>query len=170
MPFYSDRTKQFFSYWDQLPKHDHLPDRKDFDPVHVAKHMAMVSIMEIRGPRDAHIRLAGTGVRDILGIDMTGQNYFDYLPDELATINEAAYGHLLGRPCGRHGVNRVRTGMGTIIRLELLTLPIRNGTAPKQLIIYNSVLEQLGFDEGEPKLLEIEGYKWIDLGAGVPDA
>lgn len=166
----TEGAARFFDYWSRLPKEGLVPDRSAFSPAKIADLMRAVTILEIWSRALIEIRLAGTAVCDVMGFDPTGRNMLEL---QLPSVRER-YLRLLeeqvGRPCGRRNLLKARQADGTILRAEVVTLPMHHAVSGHDMILsYFSALEIVGFGENVYQILAYEQTQWIDIGAGTPD-
>jgi len=162
-------ARNFFGYWDSLPKTDFVPDRSDFSPGKIAALMPAVTMLEIVSDDMILQRLTGTAVCRALGFDPTGGNALDMMqphlrPDYLNLLRKQT-----STPCGRW--NLIRNRRDTLIdRAEVLTLPMRHKPTGHWMILsYFGALEPVAYDPGPYEILGYEDTTWIDIGAGTPD-
>ncbi|MEQ8266878.1 MAG: PAS domain-containing protein [Parvibaculum sp.] len=162
-------TKQFFDYWNSLPKDGVAPDRSDFNPARIAPLMAAVSILEIFSDTVIMQRLAGTGLSRAMGFDPTGKNALDLMAPELRPDYIKLIKTQISVPCGRWNIIRSRRS-DMIDRAEVLTLPMRYRVSGNWMILsYFAALKPIAYDPGPYQILGYEDTRWIDIGAGVPD-
>lgn len=106
-----DRLRELFGYWQGKLAGRRMPARRDIDPVEVPRLLPNLMLADVvDGGRRIRFRLAGTAIREIAGIELTGR----YL-DEI--IHPGRYGDYL------HGLNRevVRTRRPTFTRTTILS-------------------------------------------------
>lgn len=168
-PLHSAGARDFFVYWDRLPKVNLLPDRSAFDPAAILPLMPMITLLEIFSAERIDLRLAGTGVCEALGFDPTGKNYLDMQ----APGARAHYLRLIEAqtcfPCGRKNILRMRHADGVVTRVEAVTLPMRHAASGRHMILsYFGTIDIVGFDDGCYQVLDFEDTQWIDIGAGIP--
>ena len=60
-------------HWDSSRQGLCLPQRADLDPGAIRAHLASISIVEVEPQGQVRFRLAGSGLRDILGREMRGR-------------------------------------------------------------------------------------------------
>ncbi|HEY4345192.1 MAG TPA: PAS domain-containing protein [Parvibaculum sp.] len=166
----TEGARRFFNYWDSLPKKNLVPDRKSFSPERIRDLMRAVTILEIWSRARIDMRLAGTAVCAAMGFDPTGANMLELQ----APGTREAYLRLLeeqcNRPCGRRNLLTARHSDGTIVKAEVVTLPMSHEEAGHDMILsYFCSIETVGFGEHSYQILSREATHWIDIGAGVPD-
>ena len=69
--------KDVFDYWQECKGARLLPSRADIDPARLKKHLPTISLMNVIDENTFSVRLAGTGIREILDEEITGR----YLSD-----------------------------------------------------------------------------------------
>jgi len=161
---------KFFDYWASLPKSDFVPDRRDFDPVQIPQTMPWVTMLDVHSAERVMFRLFGTGLVDLTGVDLTGENYPDYVGED----HREALGRTLvvqsERPCGRVNILKGQTAQGRSYTIEAVTLPLSLKSHDRTLLLgFAGIVDVSG--EGEPgfAVASVEDPVWIDVGAGVPD-
>lgn len=72
--------REVFEYWTSLRDGDRLPARTDFKPARIVRRLPMVSLVDVAFDASRfRFRLAGTGLRDMFGEELTGR-YLDQVP------------------------------------------------------------------------------------------
>lgn len=162
-------AKQFYDYWDSLPKANFVPDRKDFNPPAIHRLMPSVSILEIVAPDRFVFRLVGTELVRRMGFDATGQNYLDSFSPEARATYVDIVNTQVNHPCGRRSVLKGREPSGLLVRVEVLVLPMSyRATGHRLLVSCFAKEESIGFDPSERVIKGVEDVVWIDIGAGIP--
>jgi hypothetical protein len=83
--------REVFDYWLSLRAGRMLPSRRDLRPSSLLKRLPTISLVDVQsdvageGPA-FRFRLFGTGLRDAIGRELTGQT-FDGMPDEWASMH-----------------------------------------------------------------------------------
>lgn len=66
--------REVYAYWRDLCRDGHPPARSDFRPAGIVRRLPLVSMVEISDcARRFRCRLAGTGLREMLGEELTGR-------------------------------------------------------------------------------------------------
>jgi hypothetical protein len=87
--------EELFAYWAALRAPGRLPARRDIDPASFKRHLPTVSLIDVIGePLDFRMRLAGTGLFNVYGREITGRRLadvysgptIDYWRSELAEV------------------------------------------------------------------------------------
>jgi hypothetical protein len=70
--------QEMFAYWASLRRGASLPGRCDLQPAGIKRLLPTVSLIDVQtGPRDYHLRLAGTGLYSVYGREITGKSLTD---------------------------------------------------------------------------------------------
>jgi len=69
--------EELFAYWSSLRNGGNVPQRKGLDPCGIKRHLPTVSLIEPpRGAgQDYRVRLAGTGLYNVYGREITGRSF-----------------------------------------------------------------------------------------------
>ena len=169
--FRLESSRQFFDYWNGLPKDGILPDRTSFNPVRIRHLMPDVIMVEYPNLDDARFRLVGTRVSEHLNFDPTNKNYMDLLAEEAVEPFRFVSSMLLATPCGGRFTILARAATGYVLKIELTDLPMTNQAAGTQIVLAHApVLEVTDMHEDHDfRILDIQPEAWIDIGAGTPD-
>lgn len=65
--------EELFAYWGRLRKGGRLPGRRDLDPGAFKRLLPAISLIDVAGPADFRVRLAGTSLYDVYGREITGR-------------------------------------------------------------------------------------------------
>ncbi len=66
--------REVYAYWRDLTRSGAIPARHDFKPAGIVRRLPLVSMIEISDcARRFRCRLAGTGLRDMFGEELTGR-------------------------------------------------------------------------------------------------
>ncbi len=65
--------KDVFDYWQECRAGRSMPSRADINPAMLKKHLPTISLMNVIDKDTFSVRLAGTGIRDILDEEITGR-------------------------------------------------------------------------------------------------
>ena len=69
--------EEMFAYWASRREGGRLPGRASIHPGHIKRHLPTVSLIDVMGPGDYRLRLAGTGLYGVYGREITGQSLED---------------------------------------------------------------------------------------------
>jgi hypothetical protein len=158
-----------WDYWMRCRGTDLVPRREAFNPMAIAAHLPIVSLIERMAPMHWHIRLVGTAIAHRSG-ELTGRNYIDLLVAEHRAEADRRLTAMLEHPCGTFSTRRnIRSGLDYVVRV--LALPLRAADGERRLVITTN--EELPAAHGLLRAgidaLELTGSQFLDIGAGVPD-
>lgn len=69
----TDAQASIVKYWRSQAVGAHVPNRNDIDPGILRAHLAAISIVEVEASGGVRFRIAGSGLRSVLGQDMRGR-------------------------------------------------------------------------------------------------
>ena len=70
--------EEIFAYWASRREGAQLPKRANIDPAHFKRHLPTISLIDVTGePLDYRLRLAGTGLYNVYGREITGRTLDD---------------------------------------------------------------------------------------------
>ncbi|MBT3534273.1 MAG: PAS domain-containing protein [Rhodospirillaceae bacterium] len=172
------RTREchlFAAAWQRWRGADLVPRRSMVQIEDIANLLHLVSVIEVKSPEVATFRLAGTALCDAMGIELTGLNYFDFTTPEERGPRSARTCHLVNRPAGSHFVFPIVYRSGRLVPTEVLSFPVlpEDSSAPPQLFALSMSMEETRLEGtvAETDQLPLpEGFQFVDIGAGVPDA
>ena len=135
--------EELFAYWSRLRAGPALPGRRRLDPAEIKRLLPTVSLVEvIRGEGlDFRMRLAGTGLYNVYGREITGRRIgeiyaggaADYWRDELGKVVEAR------RPCV--GVHNLAWRGASHLSLVWIRLPLASDGFNVDMILgYDAVV------------------------------
>jgi hypothetical protein len=158
-----------WTYWSSIRNGDVVPNRRDFDPMAIAKHLPLVSLVERETATVWRIRLVGTQIVNRSG-ELTGRNYLDLVALQQRQEQARRLAQLVEQPCGSVGVRtNVHSGGWTYL-VRSVSLPLRAPDGEIRLLIGTN--EEVNRDSralvaglGE---LRIGERDLIDIGAGMP--
>lgn len=166
--------RAFAKAWQSWRGADLVPRRSAARIEDIHTLMPLISIIEVISPEVAKFRLAGTALCDAMGIELTGLNYFEFATPEERAVRAARTCELVAQPCGSHFLFPIAFKTGRTVPAEVLSLPVLpdDPSAPPQIFGISVLMEGLRLEEtaAEPNQLPmVEGFQFVDIGAGVPD-
>lgn len=169
----SPNAKRYADYWRGLPKVDLVPERRSFDPTELREILPHFGLLEIVEPMLIRFRLMGSGAVQRYGVDVTGQNYLDYVAEERREAAAAAFHAMAQRPCGMLVIVHATTQSGRHTVNEALGFPFRNTDGQVTLLYFqsNSAPTKQYYDSRLDILdtrTRVSRRLFIDIGAGVP--
>jgi hypothetical protein len=120
-----------------------MPARSDIDPVAIPHLLPGLSLLHVDpGNGEAHYRLAGTRVREIYGLEVTGKRVFDLDFRDKAQYWQAAYRRVIRDGVPMQGAVRAPVAGRDHLVLFWMRLPLGEEDGPVDRI--------LGFDAAVP--------------------
>lgn len=174
-PARSERSLAFQTAWLKLPRIGLIPDKANFRPERLARFLNDIYLVEMSDDPAArlHFRLAGTTLRDRLGLDLKGQNYADFVPTEHREQSGLSMRLMFGsRPCGRWVRKEIVHTDGYREPIELTQFPMTDLSTGTRLVL--GIAAGFGDDlsheaAGEFTIENHETERFIDIGAGLPE-
>lgn len=165
-------NRRFAEYWLSLPRQTDVPMRKDFDPAAVPRLLPRFLMHEIRDRSRLHIRLCGTGLVQRYGMDITGRDYLDFVPEARRAHSLEAMLAMTDWPAGCLTRMNVRTTAGRVLQTESLGLPLSLGDGRPPLVLFHSHEDRsFGFAREPGERLEHTSLReriFLDIGNGTP--
>lgn len=134
--------EELFAYWASRRQGGRLPARRDLDPRDIKRLLPTVSLTDVVRPTlDFRIRLAGTGLYDVYGREITGRMLAevynsaaaDYWRSELSALVES------GRPAV--GVHNLAWRGASHLSVLWLRLPLAaNGVDVDMILGYDAII------------------------------
>lgn len=150
-----------------------LPGKADMDLGELAEFMPWLALLEVAGPDEARLRVAGSGLRDVYGTDMIGRNLKEITAPEDWPRRSARYMAQVSRPCGTYYFRRHTLPDGRTVSYETVALPVEAEEGVRQMLCIIMPLRQwqtLG-RPAAPHLIPMPtAFQYVDIGAGIPDA
>ncbi len=164
---------EYAAYWLSLPKTGGVPLKRALDPGAMRKFVANFVIVERQDRRNFTWRLAGTAIRDLAGIEVTGTDALAARDAGQREKGIAAYNAQLDTPCGSWGIVMLRTAGGTLVPTEVMVFPLRadDGTAR---FLANTVdpgaraMVPGQVPHGDMKMMSWAEHRFVDIGFGLP--
>jgi len=166
--------RAFALAWQDWRGAELVPRRAQVQIDQIKKLLPMLVVLEIVSPELAWFRLAGTAITEVMGADLTGKNYFDMVAPETRDLGVARTCQAAAQPCGSHFIHPIVHQSGRTVPTEVLSLPVlpNDPAAPPQFFTISVQLEDSrleGSASEQNQFPVIEGYQFVDIGAGVPD-
>lgn len=84
--------RQLYDYWLEVAASNAIPNRTDINPIHLPKLLAGISLIDVHADvGQARVRLAGTRLRDIYDVEVTGMLVTDLPCGNKSEYWQAAY-------------------------------------------------------------------------------
>lgn len=135
----SREQRQLYDYWRSCAAMRAMPARGDLDPIFMRDHLPSICLIDIfHGLRDAVVRLAGTRIKDVYGIELTGKCLGDLEWGERADYWQSVYQRVLEGSAPLHGAIQGPISEREHITLFWLRLPLSdNGRRVNKILCYD---------------------------------
>lgn len=152
-----------------------VPRRGQIELADVARHLHLLSVLEVRSAEEMVFRLVGTAINASRGRELTGTSLKDLSRPQdwprRSRINVA----LAGRPCGLYFRVLFEYSIGGPVHSEYVCLPVfaDDDGAPAQLFTIRQPVENvaLKLPQRDPVYNQVgDDNRFVDLGAGVPES
>lgn len=168
--FRTDHCRSFLAHWQSLRVGNALPTLRDYLSKPHPLLQPNTAIKDVVAPGYLRVRLFGTHLVDVFGVDVTGQNLMVFagseaMADELWFHQHAVATH----PVGLSSVKLAATASGRSISFEDVELPLAPfpGGSPCMVCCLGFV-ETVDYKDTMFKLLKHTSARWFDVGWGVP--
>jgi len=161
----------FIEHWQSIAKVNGIPRLREFLSFRPFKLQSEVAIVDVSSPTEMRFRLFGTGLSELAGADLTGE-------DVLSTFHPAARSEAgriawlaVNRPCGYILQRELRRG-SVVTTAVGVGLPLSHDRSENiSLVGFSSTLAKLTEFTTRDSGVFVTGVKhiqWIDTGAGTP--
>ena len=165
-------AQDLIEHWSAIRGGVLVPFKEHIDPAAMRRVLPFIGMLDIARPEAPIVRLAGTGLRQRYGQEITGTDWSKYIMPENKPRMRAILGLLSSLPCGLY-YHFEASADGDIMReAETVVLPLREqeSGAPTLLIaltrdIASRGIADLGINAARLNALSAE---FIDIGAGIP--
>ena len=134
--------EELFAYWASRRSGGKLPARRDLQPGDIKRLLPTLSLIDVdRAPLDFRIRLAGTGLYDVYGREITGRGLADVYNSAAADYWRVELGKVVaeGRPAV--GVHSLAWRGASHLSLLWMRLPLAaNGRDVDMILGFDAVL------------------------------
>lgn len=164
---------EYAAYWLALPKTGGVPLKRDLDPAAMRRFVANFVIVERHDSRRFTWRLAGSAIRDLAGVEVTGTDALASREGDQREKGLAAYNAQLDTPCGAWGIVVLRSAAGNLVPTEVMVFPLRADDGSLRFLA-NTVdpsaraMAPGHVPVGAMKLLSWPEHRFIDIGFGLP--
>ena len=135
----SREQRQLYDYWRTCAAKRAMPARGDLDPVFMRDHLPSICLIDIfHGLNDAVVRLAGTRIKDIYGIELTGKCLGDLEWGDRADYWQSIYQCVVKHSAPLQGFIQGPIIEREHIKLYWLRLPLsENGRSVNKILCYD---------------------------------
>ena len=167
-------TMRFVEAWSRWRGSRLLPRRSDMRLADIKRLLPLVVLLESRSPTNVVFRVAGSRMRDYLGVDLSGCNYIELAPESFRPIRIWRVQQQLSRPCGALFIYPHRFPSGAVAPAETISLPVDDGRPGKPPMLLSLVTPLTSRIEDPPpdgkrEVFFATEFAFVDLGAGIPD-
>lgn len=163
-----DRIESFLEVyrWQCTVSRERILSRRNLSLESVHPFAGSMTIVDVSDPAQWSVRLAGTGVCERLGRDITGFDAMAGLGDEERALRRTLAERLFAGPCGIRATfhETYRTGDHNLI--DTLSLPLTTAEGARLIVTYAQVVEDANFEFcAQPRVVDsrIEAWRAVDL-------
>lgn len=167
--------RDLFDYWCALRPPGRLPLRSQIDPGAIRPLLPRLYILERQDDGTVTVRLAGTALRQLYGLEMTGRDMLDLVPPQHHPTRRWRVAAAAAQPCGMLYVRQHRYTSGALDEVESIFLPLAVEDEPPEAPARQFIglaASQSGrrwiAEEERGTLLPPHRFRFLDLGYGVP--
>jgi diguanylate cyclase len=123
--------------------------------------------------RTMPMRLVGSGFHDLVGRDVTGLDYMEFIAPELRDVSFDTLMRIIAMPCGLWQKSPVALPNGKSAVIELTTFPMFHERENRNQLICLARYQtgdSMTAASGQLSVQKAVSRGWIDLGKGVPGA
>jgi hypothetical protein len=134
--------EELFAYWASRRGGAKLPARRDLDPAGVKRLLPTISLIDVvREPLDFRMRLAGTGLYDVYGREITGRRIGDIYNNAAADYWRVELASVVRERKPAVGVHNLAWRGASHLSILWLRLPLAtNGTDVDMILGYDAVV------------------------------
>jgi hypothetical protein len=151
-----------------------IPLKSQFDVARFVKAIPHLALCAIKKPDRCIYRVAGEGLKERIGFNPTGQNYYDFVPEERRTHAAQAMHMAIDVPCGFRSVIEQQYSNGLAVTVETVGFPLitEESEVDGYLIFADqgvAVPTQLALSSSRLLGANVMRRDLIDLGFGVDE-
>lgn len=134
--------EELFAYWAARKQGARLPSRRDLDPRDLKRLLPTLSLTDVaREPREFRIRLAGTGLYDVYGREITGRRFGEIYNSAAADYWRAELSQVVLERRPAVGVHNLAWRGASHLSLLWMRLPLAaNGCDVDMILGYDAVI------------------------------
>ena len=162
-------------YWTGLRAERRLPLRSEIDPAAIIRLLPYVYLIEMQDAGSVLVRLAGTALRPLYGVEMTGRDMIMHAPPEHRPIRLWRYRQAAHQPCAMYYVRRQTYESGAPDEVETLFLPLAADDATDETPAWQFIGIAASLsgrrwvaDPAEAPLAKPHLFRFLDIGFGIP--
>jgi hypothetical protein len=134
--------EEIFAYWASKRHAGRLPGRADIDPADFKRHLPTISLTEVRvEPPGYRVRLAGTGLYDVYGREITGRTLSEIYNSQSADYWRSELDKVVDDRRPGVGVHNFAWRGAGHVSILWLRLPLsRDGERVDMILGYDAIL------------------------------
>ena len=145
---------QVEAYWEAARDGRDMPSRYEVDPRGMADALSVSFIAETLAPRVAKLRIAGSGLNDLLGMEVRGMPLTSFFSATGRPVVSRAIEHALSEPSVQTLYLSAETGIGKPkLEAKLLLLPLKTESGARTRLL--GVLEPKGMIGRTPRRFDV---------------
>lgn len=150
-----------------------LPSRSDMRLEDITGILPWITLIDVISETEIIIRLAGTMVREIMGVELTGRNLLELTEPEHRAARGVRTAQTAQQPCGAIWIWDIAFEGQARRPAENLSLPLQpdeDGRPPQMLNVFG-MLDDTNTPQAMGHLQQLasaEKHSFIDIGAGIP--
>lgn len=168
--FRTDHCRSFVAHWQSLRVGNAVPTLRDYLSHPHPFLQPNTAIKDVVEPGYLRVRLFGTHLVDVFGVDITGQNLMVFAGSEAMAEDLWFHQHAVAtHPVGLGSVKLAVTASGRSISFEDVELPLTPFPGGKpSMVCCLGFVEVIDYKDTMFKLIKHASTRWFDIGWGVP--
>src|SRR6185312_7266152 len=122
----SAESVAFETFWRSLRRDGIMRSRADFHPARALRFLRNMALVEYPSgaPSDLRVRIAGEGLQNLVGANLTGQKPIQLMAGEFREAAAESTRQMFETPCGLWQISPAHLTRGYAIPLELTMFPL----------------------------------------------
>ena len=136
--------EELFAYWASRRQGSRLPCRANIHPAHFKRHLPTVSLIDVdKSPRAYRLRLAGTGLFNVYGREITGRTLEEIYSAPAADYWRGELDHVVEDRRPAVGIHNLGWRGAPHMSILWIRFPLAsNGTDVDMILGYDSLIGQ----------------------------
>lgn len=162
-------VQEFLDHWRSFPRTGLVPHIRAYLDRVVAHLQPNVLMLDVVSAERLEVRLFGTRLADITGMEITKTNALENYPEPLRAEVGKSCVTMVSHPCGQLTNRSIRTSGGSVIAATSIALPLLVDRPVLGCIVaFTAYRDAIDTDSRMMMVQSITAREWIDIGAGVP--
>lgn len=163
--------RELFDYWLHAAGERSMPARADLDPLKVPRLLPNLGLIDLRQGFDQGLfRLAGTRLRDIYGMEITGRRLSDVFSGDSAAYWRGVHARVASEAMPAHGMVRGPAQGRDHVVLFWLRLPLSDGGGRVDRILCHDAAAPAGVAQAPEGFTLYDSSRRPQLSVPVPSA